>query len=271
MRRAVLMVGVAGALLCSVLFAVSWLYPTVLETWARKAIASEVQQRVETHLDGLSDSALGRVAGKMIEKNNREKAAAQEQMAKVLPSQMSVLIEAVAQAMRNPDCPCRGKMQGHGNMAEIVKRAKQSENEYLTGAIGKLDVTNAKLTGLIESKYRDVAQSLLGEMRIFSAANGIVFLLLASTALLWKRSALQLLAPAMVLVGAAALTATVYLVNQNWLQTILLNDYVGLWYFPYLGMALAFMVDVVFNRGRASKMLAQTVGSVIGAPLSASC
>lgn len=65
-------------------------------------------------------------------------------------------------------------------------------------------------------------------MRIFSGTNALVFLLLALIALAWKRRGVQLLAPTVVLVGAAALTGAIYLFNQDWLQTISLNDYVGL-------------------------------------------
>lgn len=264
-RRVVLMLGVAGALMCGVLFAVSWFYPTVLETWARKAIAEEVQQRVETHLDGLNNSAIGRAAGGLIDKNNREKAAAREQMAKVLPSRISIVIVA----MLDPECRCRGGLQRPGKLAEVLKTAKQFENASLAGRIARLDEANDKLTALIASKYRDVAQSLLREVRIFSGANGIVFLLLAIIALIWKRSAMQLIAPAIVLVGAASITAMIYLFNQNWLQTILLNNYVGLCYLPYLGIALAFMLDVVFNAARVTSLLLNVVGSVIGTVFSA--
>lgn len=74
---------------------------------------------------------------------------------------------------------------------------------FREAAIGQLDEINAQLNRLIEFTYRDVALSLLSEIRIFSFANGTVFLHLALTALCWRRSALQLLAPAAVLLGAA--------------------------------------------------------------------
>lgn len=267
LRRVVLATGVTGAVLFSLLLAVSWLHPILLETWARNAIAQEVQQRVETKLDALNNSAIGGAAGRMMENNNREAAAARARMAQTLPSRVSLVIEA----MLNPECPCRSGIERPGKMDRLIKRAKQSENASLQRVIVKIDEQNAKLTTLIESKYRDVAQSLLGEIRIFSTANAAVFLLLAITAGIWKRSALQLIAPGLVLVGAAAITATMYLFNQDWLQTILLNDYVGLWYFPYLGLALVFMLDAVFNRGRLSIQLATVLGLAITAPLSAGC
>jgi hypothetical protein len=68
-RRSVLGIGLAGVLLFGWLLVFSWLYPTVLEQWARKAIAHEVQQRVETHLDSLSNSALGEAAGRILKRN----------------------------------------------------------------------------------------------------------------------------------------------------------------------------------------------------------
>lgn len=84
----------------------------------------------------------------------------------------------------------QGKLERPGRLADLVKRAKQSENKILTEKMSELDKVNAKLTGLIRSKYRDVAQSLLGEIRVFSGANSVVFLLLAIIALVWERSAM---------------------------------------------------------------------------------
>jgi hypothetical protein len=145
------------------------------------------------------------------------------------------------------------------------------DDEYARSTVARLDELNLKLTALIESKYRDVAQSLHREARIFSGANAALFLLLTSIAFLWKCRAVQLLAPTVVLVGAAALTGTIYLVNQDWLSTILLNDYVGLLYLPYLGVALAFILDVVFIGGRISLNLVAAIGGVVAVPLNAGC
>ena len=55
-RRSLLGIGLTGVVLFDWLLVFSWLSPTVLEQWARKAIANEVQQRVESHLDSLSNS-----------------------------------------------------------------------------------------------------------------------------------------------------------------------------------------------------------------------
>jgi hypothetical protein len=101
-------------------------------------------------------------------------------------------------------------------------------------------------------------------VKIFSAANGTVFLLLALTALRWKRPALQLLAPAVVMAGAAAFSSAVYLLNQDWLHTILFGDYVGFFYIPYLLVALSFLADVVFNRRKLTMILLGGTLAVVG-------
>lgn len=267
LRRAILVAAVLGLVVFTLLFAASLRYPTVLEQWARQAIAQEVQQRVETQLDGLSNSALGSAASGVIEANKRQQAAAREPLAQALPSKISIVMAA----MLDPECTCRKAAVDPNRDAKILHRAKILDNNAARSSIAELDKMNARLTGLIESKYRDVAQSLHREVRIFSGANALVFLLLAVIALVWKRRAVQLLAPTVVLVGAAAITGAIYLFNQDWLQTVLFNDYVGLWYLPYLGVALAFMLDVVFNRGQISLKLAMAAGLVVTAPLSGGC
>ena len=266
-RRPILIMAIAGAAVFSMLFAMSWLYPTVVEQWARKAITHEVQQRVDTHLDGLSNSALGNAAGRLMQRNEAEKAAASETLKRSLPSKISVVMAA----MFDPTCPCRNKQPSPGDIEQIRKSAKDMDDREARRTIARLDDLNVKLTALIESKYRDVAQSLHREARIFSGANAALFLLLAGIAFVWKGRALQLLAPTVVLVGAAALTGTIYLVNQDWLSTILFNDYVGLLYLPYLGLALAFMLDVVFNAGQISLNLVTAVAGIFIAPVNAGC
>lgn len=84
-----------------------------------------------------------------------------------------------------------------------------------------------------------------------------------------RRASLQLLAPTVVLLGAAALVACCYLFSQNWLQTILLSDYVGWTYAPWLGLVIAALADVVWNRARICSMLVNGVLNGVGAAASA--
>jgi hypothetical protein len=76
----------------------------------------------------------------------------------------------------------------------------------------------------------------------------------------------QLILPAIVLVGAVIVTGGLYLFNQNWLHTVVFGQYVGLAYIVYLASAALLLADIVFNRARVTTRLVnltlQSVGSV---------
>lgn len=213
LRRAIVILGLACGSLFAMLFVFSYTNPISLEKWARKAISQEVQKRIASKIDGLDNLALARE----------------------LPSRIAVIMDRMA----HPECPCRVPVESY----EPIRLGDQ---------IARLAILNAKMAPLIESGYHDVAQSLLFELRVFSGANAVTLMLLALIAWMWKRPALQLLPPAIVLIGALALTANIYLFKQDWLQSILLGDYVGLLYVPYLLLATGFMIDVVFLRATLS-------------------
>lgn len=253
-RRLILWIGLGGTAIACMLCALAWLRPVTIETWARAAIASEVKEKVDGAMDAMENNRLVKSAQGVLARNSKEIAEHKAALEQELPSRISLVIES----MLHPECPCRA-------------RAAAVERDFLNERIYSLEKANAHLTGLIETKYMDVAHALVREVRIFSAANGAVFFMLALTAWLWKRPALQLLAPAALLTGAAALTGSVYLLDQNWLQTILLADYVGLYYLAYLALALAFMADVIFYRARITHIVLGTTLGTIGAALGAGC
>jgi hypothetical protein len=246
-RRTILWIAALGAVAFFMLFALAALQPVTIEKWARAAIAGEVQERVTERLQSKDRSKLVKAAERIVTRNNKEIEEARAALSRQLPSQIAMVIDA----MLRPDCPCR-------------LRATEIEHDIQQGRIESLEKANVHVTRLIESKYRDTAQSLLREVKIFSAANGTVFLLLALTALRWKRPALQLLAPAVVMAGAAAFSSAVYLLNQDWLHTILFGDYVGFFYIPYLLVALSFLADVVFNRRKLTMILLGGTLAVVG-------
>ncbi len=97
----------------------------------------------------------------------------------------------------------------------------------------------------IESAYGEVSRHLLRELRIFAGVNALAFGLLALITLNRRASTLQLLLPSVAVIGAAALTASVYLFNQDWLHTIVFGQYVGWAYAAWYGVALAWMADLL--------------------------
>lgn len=251
MTRAVLIVAVLGSLAFGALFALSYASPITLESWARLAIQSEIERRLTSEIQALSQSSLVRAAERAVGANNRELAATQELLAK-LPAEVAT----VSGRMLQPECSCR-------------QRLREAVRGSLMERVSILNAANERLVALIESKYAEVANALLIEVRIFSAANALVFVALGVLGIAKRRAGLQLLAPAGVLGGAAVVVACLYVFGQNWLQTVLLDDYVGFWYFPYLAAAVGLLADVAFNRARLTTTVVNGFISVVGGVASA--
>ena len=251
MRRVVLIVAALGTLLFGGLLVLSYASPITLESWARLAVQHEIEARVAARTGALSQSALVRAAESAVGANNRELLAAKEALA-ALPAKVA----SVAGQMLDPECPCR-------------LRAREFLREHLAGKVSFLNASNERLTSLIQSKYVEVAESLLREFRIFCAANALVFVFLGVVAFVKRQAGIQLLAPAFVLVVSAVVVACLYLFTQNWLQTVLLGQYVGFWYFPYLGLAVASLGDVLFNRARVTSAIVNAALSAVGGVASA--
>jgi len=154
--------------------------------------------------------------------------------------------------MLNADCECRKR---------LVEHAQRSEVERLSS----LAQVHRRLVGLIESAYASVTRSLMREFRIFTASNAVAFVLLGFITLIRPTADLQLVLPALVLVGSVVVTGGLYLFNQNWLHTIVFGDYVGLVYAVYLAGVALLLADVLFNRARVTtrmvNLVLQSVGS----------
>jgi hypothetical protein len=252
MQKFVLMVGILGTLVFGALLILSYASPVTLEAWARVAVEREIEERTTSAVHSLDQSALLRATEKIVGSNNREIQSAREALS-ALPARVA----AVTTEMLNPECPCR-------------VRAQELYRESLGAKVGALVSANERLSRLIQSKYAEVTQALLREFRIFVGANALVFACLGFVAVVRRKAGPQLILPSIVLLGAGMVVAYRYLFAQNWPQTVLLGNYVGLWYFPYLGIAVAFLSDVMFNRARVTTWLANRLLDVLGSAVTVS-
>ena len=246
-RAFLLILATTGTLLFSSLFVLPIASPITIEHWARAAIEREVETRVGGELHALSRVSLVRLAQALVDRHRKESA-----FDRVLFAALHDEVERVVARMQDPDCECRKRL------LRFIDETAESNNKRL----GSLD---ARLTTLIESKYAQVSQALVREVRIFSGANTLVFVLLGLVALLRREANRQLLAPAFVLLGSSFVVGYFHLFQQDWLTTVLFGNYVGMWYFGYLGILMAFFADIVLNKGRVAAVLMGSLGGVAGA------
>ncbi|WP_162043119.1 hypothetical protein [Undibacterium sp. YM2] len=242
-----LFISAMGSLLFGAAFVLSYINPVMVENAAREVVRMEVEKRVNEKLHTLQDSNIMGLANRIASRQNAEMEDIKQQLAAGLPAK----IAGIVAEMGRLDCPCRQK----------IEKSITTGLEERSLRLAKL---NDKLNGLIRSKYMEVAQALTREFRIFSAANALVFILLAATVSLRPRASVQLLLPAVVLLGAAAVTAFFYLFKQDWLHTIVFADYVGLAYFSYLALAMACLADVAFNKARICSATINGAAQVVG-------
>ncbi|TDR47771.1 hypothetical protein DFR29_102433 [Tahibacter aquaticus] len=252
MRIAIAWIAALGLLLFGAGLLASYANPLLVEALARELIKQEIQQRVGDKLAALDDSAVLQLAARASEKYAAEIAAIRHR----LRPRLAALIDSVAIEMSDPACPCRKIVFGENT-------------EQLRGRLSELLQQNERLTGLVRSKYREVAAALTREWRIFCVANALMFLLLGLCLRLRRAARLQLLLPAAVLLATTVLVGFFYLFRQDWLHAIVFGDYVGLGYFVYLGLVGGFLADILLNRARISTRIVNLLLQLIGSAASA--
>jgi hypothetical protein len=229
------------------LWVASFVDPMLVERLAREVIRYEVEQRTHERVEALDQSFLVQQAERLV----GEKRESIEATKQLLLAEVPARVAAVTARMLDADCACRQKMEGR-------------IRGWLEGGIHSATQAIERLDGLVRAKYQETVAALTREFRIFTGTNAAVFFALC-VAVAVKRSASVLLLPAAgVLVLAAAVTAYVYLFQQNWLHSLLFGEYVGMAYIAYLAGTFAFLADVLFNRGRITARLLQALLDGLG-------
>lgn len=252
MRTLLLIVSLSGALVSGGAFALSFLDPLLIERAAREVVRIEVERRVGEKIDALSNSRIAGLAKRALQNTEVDIARAQRQIREDVPRRVA---DVVAD-MLNADCECRKR---------LVEYAQKSESEHLTS----LSQVRERLVGLAESAYASVTRNLMREFRIFSGSNAVAFALLGIITLVRRTATLQLILPAVVLIGAVLIASGLYLFNQNWLHTIVFSQYVGLGYMIYLSSAALLLADVLLNRARVTTQIVNAAFQLVGSAATA--
>jgi hypothetical protein len=252
MRRIILFMSLLGTILFAVALVLSFTNPLLIERAAREIVWIEVEHRVGQRMDSLSDSRIVGMAQRALQRADVDIEKTKQTIREDVPKKVANVISN----MLNADCECR-------------KRLIQYSQKAATERMSSLMELREKLEVFVEAAYSSVTQNLLREFRIFSASNAAAFFLLGVVTLIRPRAGLQLVLPAIVLVGAVSATSGLYLFNQNWLNTIVFGQYVGLAYAAYLGLVALLLSDLVFNRARITTRFVNIVLSIVGSAIKA--
>jgi hypothetical protein len=247
MRVSAVVVGIAGLLLFASAFIASFVVPGFVEQAAREVIRFEVEKQVHEKIEALDDSFLGRQAAKLSGRYAERMADSKRLLEANAPERIAQVIGE----MRNLSCECRNKVAA--TLRASLTEGIQSDTE-----------AQAQLTAFIRTKYMDTADHVTREFRIFTGTNAAVFAMLLIAVLVRRSAGMHLVPATVVLLISAGITGYLYLFRQDWLHTLLFNDYVGFGYLAYLAAVFALLCDIVFNRARVTVQILNLFFSALG-------
>jgi len=244
-------VGVVGAAVFLTIFACTLLIPGWVETFASDYIESEVQARIDASIDAArppeSESALASIAQSIYQKNE----AQIEQFKSNLKNKVHERWAAALAAVRNLNCDCRGKWEAW------------FESGFNTN-IALLQAANERILTFIHATYMETVTALNRDVRIFTASNGAVFLLLLLVSFLKPQAITHLFLPGVLLAVSTLLCSYFYIFEQNWLLTIINGSYLGFAYLAWLGFVFLLLCDIVFNWARITTQFINAILNAIG-------
>lgn len=236
-RVSLRLIGAAGVAIFLSFFMLTYTTPTWIETFAADFIESEARKKIDTSIDAIapaeSESALGRLAQSIYEENE----AQITQLKSVLKDKVHEQWAAALAEARSLDCECRQKWE------DLFENVMNSE-------LALLQAGNEQVLSLIQSTYMDVLTNLKRDIRIFSGSNAAIFLILLLISFLKPHAVIHLLVPGILLTASTLICSYFYIFQQDWLLTIIYNDYLGLAYLGWLGFVFLFLCDIIFNKGR---------------------
>lgn len=248
-------VGVVGAAIFLTFFAFTYSVPGWVESFAADYIESEARERIDASVDAVrppeSDNALARLAQSMYESNE----ARIEQLKADLKNRVHEQWATAIAAIRNLDCECR-------------KKWEEWYEDGLNSDLALLQAANERITNFIHSTYMETAAELKRDVRIFTASNAAVFMLLLLVSFLKPQAMMHLFLPGVLLAVSTLVCSYFYVFEQNWLLTIIHNSYLGFAYLGWLGVVFLFLCDIVFNRARITTEILNAFFNLIGSALS---
>lgn len=248
-------IGVIGAAIFTTFFAFTYSVPGWVEEFAADYIESEAEKRVDSSIERIrppeSDGALAKLAQSIYGKNKAQIEQAKANLRYKIYEQWAAALALI----RDLDCECRQKY------ADIFESGFKAD-------IALLQAANDRIVDFIHSSYMDVATELKRDIRIFTASNAAVFLLLLLVSFLKPQAITHLFLPGIFLAISTLICSYFYIFEQNWLLTIIHNSYLGFAYLAWLGVVFLFLCDVVFNRGRVTTEILNAILNVIGSAAS---
>ena len=247
--------GLVGASIFAAFFVLTYVTPNWVENFATEFIENEARHRVEQSIDRFrlfdDDSSLSRLARSV----DRAASPELEKWIQELHDGVRIQWELALETIRDLDCECR-------------ERLSQVLEETFRLDFLPLMAPEDQVFEFIQLNYAIVVNELKRDIRIFSASNAAVFILLLLVSFLKPQAITHLFLPGVLLGMSTLICSYFYIFEQNWLLTIIHSSYLGFAYLAWLGVVFLFLCDIVFNRGRITTEILNAIFNAIGSAFS---
>ena len=251
MKITLRIIGLVGTLLFSTFLYFTYSVPGYVEEVGKDFIKQQVKKKTNAKIDSLTinkkDNAFSKIAGKLLEKNKARIDSVKQNLKDKTHEKLADIIAE----MRNLDCECRNKH------AALIKKQYQLN-------LSSLQVANDKLKDFMRTRYMEVVTELKRDVRIFTGSNTLIFLLLLIVSFLKPKAIAHLFLPGVLLVTSTAVCSYFYVFEQDWILTIIYNNYLGYGYLAYIGVLFAILCDIVFNKASVTTEIINAILHAIG-------
>lgn len=245
---------ILGIILFVPLFLFTFTDPQLVEKSGRSFIEWKLQSETDKKIDSIilpKPSRLESLLGAKARELRAKTELKLEEVKRQLKSDAPAILAAQIARLRNLECECRNKWQAS---------LRQSMQMQLIS----LEKAKSKVIDFSNAKYMEIVEDLTLDVRIFLGANSLVFIFLLLVSLMKPLAIKHLFLPASLMLLSTTVCSYFYIFEQNWLYTIIYNDYTGFGYIGYLIFVFAILCDIVFNKARVTTEVINAFLQAIG-------
>ena len=148
------------------------------------------------------------------------------------------------------------------------EEARELVRSFFEAELVAVQHQKEQIERFILKEYDDVLSELRRDIQIFCVSNLIAFLFALGLAVFKGRASVHLLPISLLLSVATGIATYFYVFGQNWVLTILFNNYWGWSYLGFICFLFLLLIDIALNRARITSFVINLFCNVLGAAFS---
>ncbi len=228
-------ISLLGITIFGILLSLTFMSPKTVEESAKGFIKLQIEKEIRENQYLSSHTNISNKAQNITARLGFEKDRIQDD----LDNKLAEKLASILASMCGYDCEKKQAL------------ARAITSSYL-GRIKNIELAKNTLGDIVKGKYLEIVSNLKADLRIFLGANLFMFFLLLAVSLSRPKAIEHLFLPGLLLLTATILSSSIYIIGQDWLYTILYDDYMGFGYLAYIAVIFSVLIDIAFNKARVT-------------------